>query len=52
MSRKSYWRGINNAGMVFAQQLFEELTAIKMTPIRLIHIRLFPADPLSQPVSN
>ena len=42
--------GINNAGMIFAQRLFEELTAIKLTPIRLIRIRLFPADPLSQPV--
>ena len=42
--------GINNAGMIFAKLLFEELKQIKLIPVQLIHIKLTPADPLSQPV--
>jgi pyrimidine operon attenuation protein/uracil phosphoribosyltransferase len=42
--------GINNNGMVFAEMLVERIREISQIPVRLTHIRLNPAAPLSQEV--
>ncbi len=42
--------GINNRGFRFAEMLCAELRRISKIDFRLIHLKLNPADPLSQPV--
>ncbi|MEO1518626.1 MAG: phosphoribosyltransferase family protein [Bacteroidota bacterium] len=43
--------GINNNGTAFAQMIYDQLVKLTKIPIRLVRIRLSPADPLSTDIN-